>query len=125
MEDKKKAEMIEMIIEKSMQDITAEIKEGTNDILLIQYHFVEDKGKREEIKYTLSLETKIDLNTLIQKVNYKSDEPTGMEIIFGVISHELFNLQAIDFIENHKYDELADLINDNRGAVLARINGLV
>ena len=80
--------MIEKIIENSKQDITAEIKENTKDILLVKYRFVENEGTREEMKYFLSVELKIDLNSLIQKVNYISEEPTGMEIILGVISHQ-------------------------------------
>mgnify|MGYP007068283963 CR=1 FL=1 len=125
MENQKMIKMIEKIIENSKQDITAEIKENTKDILLVKYRFVENEGTREEMKYFLSVELKIDLNSLIQKVNYISEEPTGMEIILGVISHPLFNIQAIDFLKNHKYDELAELINKNRGAGLARNIGIV
>jgi len=117
--------MIEKIVERSKQKIIAEIKENTNDILLVNYRFVENEGMREEMKYSLTVELKIDLNSLIQIVNYISDEPTGMEIILGVISHPLFNIQAIDFLKNHKYDELAELINKNRGAGFARNNGIV
>ena len=125
MENQKMIKMIEKIIENSKQDITAEIKVNTKDILLVKYRFVENEGTREEMKYFLSVELKIDLNSLIQKVNYISEEPTGMEIILGVISHPLFNIQAIDFLKNHKYDELAELINKNRGAGLARNIGIV
>jgi hypothetical protein len=125
MENQKMIKMIEKIIENSKQDITAEIKENTKDILLVKYRFVENEGTREEMKYFLSVELKINFNSLIQKVNYISEEPTGMEIILGVISHPLFNIQAIDFLKNHKYDELAELINKNRGAGLARNIGIV
>jgi len=125
MKNQETTKMIEKIIEKSKQNITVEIKEGTNDTLLIKYRFAENEGTREEMKYFLSVELKIDLNSLIQKVNYISEVPTGMEIILGVISHELFNLQAIDFMKNHKYNELAVLINNNRGAGLARNIGIV
>jgi len=125
MENQKMIKMIEKIIENSKQDITAEIKENTKDILLVKYRFVENEGTREEMKYFLSVELKINFNSLIQKVNYISEEPTGMEIILGVISHPLFNIQAIDFLKNHKYDELAELINKNWGAGLARNIGIV
>ena len=54
--------MIEKIIENSKQDITAEIKENTKDILLVKYRFVENEGTREEMKYFLSVELKINFN---------------------------------------------------------------
>lgn len=125
MNNQETIKMIEKIIENSKQEITAEIKENTKDILLVKYRFVENEGAMEEMKYFLSVELKIDLNSLIQKVNYISYEPTGMEVILGVISHPLFNLQAIYFLKNHQYDELAELINKNRGAGLARNIGIV
>ena len=74
MENQKMIKMIEKIIENSKQDITAEIKENTKDILLVKYRFVENEGTREEMKYFLSVELKINFNSLIQKVNYISEE---------------------------------------------------
>ncbi len=125
MEDNKLSKMIEEVIKKNMPKIVASIKDGTNDILLIENEYVEILETNEEIRYKLSLEMKININKLIRIINGRCDKPIETGIILGVFSNNVYSLHAVELLKHQKYEELADWIIANNGGGLAGNIGLV
>jgi|GEM_PF-5558656 len=113
--------MIEEIISQNPQKIQAAIKDGTTDILVFEFNHIEKKDSREEVTFRLSVEVKFDIASLSGKIDAKwRGTPIADSVILGVISQPFFIGPALDLIQKHSYDELADFVIQHRGAGLAK-----